>query len=155
MTVRFYSTEEKRELNFAVIAASAGEGWIFCRHRDRTTWEIPGGHREPGEAIDQTAVRELYEETGAADAALTRVCIYGVDPQDGGAETCGMLYFARVDGWGDLPPESEMAERVVSISPPGAWTYPSIQPLLLERAAVLRRETANRDKSASLPPVPL
>lgn len=72
MKVRFYSTEENRELRVAVIAACVGERWAFCRHRDRTTWEIPGGHREPDEPIDQTAVRELYEETGAVGSVYGR-----------------------------------------------------------------------------------
>lgn len=28
-------------------------------------WDIPGGHREPGETPMQTAAREVFEETGA------------------------------------------------------------------------------------------
>lgn len=147
MKVRFYSTEENRELRVAVIAACVGERWAFCRHRDRTTWEIPGGHREPDEPIDQTAVRELYEETGAVGSVLRQVCIYGVDPEDGGAETCGMLYFARVERVEELPPDSEMAERVFSVSPQGKWTYPHIQPLLLEQAAWFGRKADQREKS--------
>ncbi|WP_446210080.1 NUDIX domain-containing protein [Micromonospora sp. IBSANI012] len=27
-------------------------------------WGLPGGHREPGETVAETASRELYEETG-------------------------------------------------------------------------------------------
>ena len=53
-------------LKFAVIAARSEGKWVFCRHRERTTLEIPGGHREPGESVDQTAARELREETGIA-----------------------------------------------------------------------------------------
>ena len=29
--------------------------------------EFPGGHREKGETIDDTAKRELYEESGAIE----------------------------------------------------------------------------------------
>ena len=39
---------------------------MFCKHRDRDTHEVPGGHREDGEEILETVKRELKEETGAA-----------------------------------------------------------------------------------------
>ncbi|MCR5214807.1 MAG: NUDIX domain-containing protein [Eubacterium sp.] len=35
---------------------------MFCKHRDRDTFEVPGGHREPSEEIIDTAKRELYEK---------------------------------------------------------------------------------------------
>jgi 8-oxo-dGTP pyrophosphatase MutT (NUDIX family) len=33
-------------------------------------WEIPGGGQDPGESSEVAAARELYEETGIADAEL-------------------------------------------------------------------------------------
>ncbi len=54
-------------LKFAVIIAKTEGKWVFCRHRERDTYEVPGGHREPGETILETAKRELMEETGAVD----------------------------------------------------------------------------------------
>jgi len=38
---------------------------VFCKHKDRDTFEFPGGHREKDEKIEETAKRELWEETGA------------------------------------------------------------------------------------------
>lgn len=63
--VKFYDSVDDSLLKFAVILARKDGQWIFCKHRDRDTFEVPGGHREPGEEIIDTAKRELYEETGA------------------------------------------------------------------------------------------
>ncbi len=119
-------------LKFAVIAARYGDGWIFCRHKQRSTWEIPGGHREAGEDIDDTARRELYEETGANVFDLRRITAYGVRVD--GAVTYGMLYFAEVRALGELPPEMEIGEIMISKKLPENLTYPLIQPKLYEKA---------------------
>ena len=64
------------------------------------TYEVPwpGHPREGGETIDETARRELYEETGATDFDLFPVCVYSVAAAyDNGKEeeeTMGMLYTA-------------------------------------------------------------
>ena len=64
--VRFYDDAADERLKFAVILSRFEGKWVFCKHRDRDTLEVPGGRREPGEAILETARRELREETGAA-----------------------------------------------------------------------------------------
>ena len=66
-------------LKYAVIVSEYKNKWIFCRHKERSTWEIPGGHREPGEEIETTARRELAEETGATLADIRQVSVYGVE----------------------------------------------------------------------------
>lgn len=78
LKVNFYETVEDEKLKFAVILARTKGKWVFCKHKERDTWEVPGGHREPGEDILQTAKRELYEETGAVDFELRPVCVYSV-----------------------------------------------------------------------------
>ena len=119
------------QLRFAVIAARQDGEWIFCRHRLRSTWELPGGHRERGETIDETARRELNEETGAAAFDLHPIALYGVEQN--GDETFGALYFAEVCKIEPLDPASEIGEiRRASVFPTD-WTYPEIQPRLLRR----------------------
>lgn len=135
MQVSFYDGADDAALRFAVILAKHKGKWVFCRHRERTTWEAPGGHREEGETIDAAARRELWEETGAADFALDPVCVYGVRGDDG-RETRGMLFAAHIRSFGELPP-LEIAELRITGELPENWTYPHIQPLLLREA--LRR----------------
>lgn len=130
LEVRFHLHAEDALLKFAVIAARYNDKWVFCRHRQRSTYECPGGHREPGETVEQAARRELWEETGASDYTLKPVCAYSV--ADGSAETFGMLYFAEIAAFKPLP-DSEIGEVVLLDGSPSAWTYPLIQPKLLKR----------------------
>ena len=136
MRVKFYNFADDEKLKFAVIIARSGGQWIFCRHRQRSTLEIPGGHREPGETIAQTADRELREETGAEEFTLKRVCVYSVTGRNRvnstGSESFGMLYCAEITRFGEL--NSEIAEIVRLDDLPERWTYPEIQPALIREA---------------------
>ena len=66
---------EKEKCKFAVIVSRYNGQWVFCRHKDRTTYECPGGHREVQEDILDTAQLlqkiEGEEEVEKMDALLS------------------------------------------------------------------------------------
>ena len=64
LEVKFYDTVDDSLLKFAVIISQSNGKWVFCKHKERDTYEALGGHREVGEDILETAKRELQEETG-------------------------------------------------------------------------------------------
>ncbi|WWR21257.1 NUDIX domain-containing protein [Lachnospiraceae bacterium JLR.KK009] len=133
--VKFYDNMDDELLKFAVIITKAKNKYVFCKHKDRNTWEIPGGHREQGENIMDTARRELYEETGALEFDIEPVCVYSVTAPDNfdGSESFGMLFFADVKCF-----ESELHSEIEKIAMmdglPERLTYPNIQPHLMEKA---------------------
>ena len=137
MQVKFYDDAEDVLLRFAVIISKAGAKWVFCKHKERDTYEVPGGHRESGESILETARRELREETGAVDFTIEPVCVYSVTGKnrvnDTGEEIFGMLFFARISAF-EKELHSEMEKVVISDNLPENWTYPLIQPRLIEEA---------------------
>lgn len=129
--VKFYEKIEDHLLKFAVIIAKTEGKWVFCKHKDRETWEVPGGHREPGETILETAKRELSEETGAVEFEINPVCVYSVK-RGTEEESFGMLFVAEITSFGDL--NSEIEKIWISDIMTDNWTYPDIQPKLLKEA---------------------
>jgi ADP-ribose pyrophosphatase YjhB (NUDIX family) len=48
---------------------------LLQRRADDGIWNIPGGAMEPGETLEQTAQREVREETGLAIDGLKLLCV--------------------------------------------------------------------------------
>lgn len=133
--VKFYDEVDDRLLKFAVIIAKTDNKWVFCKHRDRNTYEIPGGHREDGESIMDTANRELHEETGAIEYNIKPICVYSVTSPENfnGVETFGMLCYADIISFEDEL-HSEIERIIITEHLVDQWTYPLIQPKLIEEA---------------------
>lgn len=137
LEVKFYDTADDSLLKFAVIISKSDNKWVICKHKERNTFEAPGGHREHGESILDTAKRELYEETGAIVYTIEPVCIYSVTDKtrvnDSGEESYGMLYFAKITEFeSQLHSEIEKVFKLDEL--PTEWTYPLIQPKLIKEA---------------------
>ena len=137
MEVKFYDMVEDELLKFAVIISRSNEKWVFCKHKERNTYEVPGGHREPGEDIMETAKRELQEETGAVRFDMKPICVYSVTGKnrinESGEETFGLLCYAEIIEFSDEL-NSEMEKVVLLDELPIKWTYPLIQPKLIQEA---------------------
>ncbi len=130
LQVNFYDTINDSLLKFAVIISKSNGKWVFCKHKERETYEIPGGHREQNEEISETAKRELKEETGAVDFSITPLCVYSVENET--EETFGMLYFADIFSFEEI--NSEIEKILITNNLIDNWTYPLIQPKLIDYA---------------------
>lgn len=131
--VNFYelNTIEDNKLLFAVIMTKYKGKWLYVRHKNRITWEIPGGHREENENINDTASRELYEETGATKFKLMPICTYSVESDESVeyTESFGQLFYSEVEELDNVL-HFEIIETKLFDGIPDNLTYPLIQPFL-------------------------
>jgi 8-oxo-dGTP diphosphatase len=91
---------------------------LLTRHKKRG-WELPGGTRETGEWPIQTAIREVYEETGAEISAIEPLGQYVIEAPN--AETLvKTIYVAQVSALYAIPDGFETEEARLFDEPP-AW----------------------------------
>ena len=119
------------ELTYVVMGARYSDRWVFVRHRDRTSWEMPAGHIEEGEEPEKAARRELFEETGTTGSTLFHVCDYLVE--NGDQREYGRLYVAGIEAM-EAPLEYEIAEVRLLSALPENLTYPEVQSVLFDRS---------------------
>lgn len=136
LEVNFYDCIDDELLKFAVIISKTNGKWVFCKHKERDTYEVPGGHRENGESILDTAKRELQEETGAIDFTIKPICVYSVKGKtrvsNEDEENFGMLFIADIVSFEEL--HSEIEKILITDNLVDNWTYPLIQPKLIQEA---------------------
>ncbi len=112
-----------KKYKYVIIVSLYHDNWLLCRHKERSTWELPGGHIEENESPLEAAKRELYEETGALEYDITPIFDYWLD--DGKTSDSGVVYLADVFKL-DLLPSSEMEEVAFFEELPTNLTYPQI-----------------------------
>lgn len=123
----------EKDLKYVVICVQSRGKWIFSRHKQRKSWDIPGGHIEHGESVLSAAKRELFEETGLTMGQLIPVCDYYAEqsPTD---YAYGRLYFCTTNKLLSPPQEFEMAETRLFESIPMNLTHKEIHNLLYLKA---------------------
>lgn len=83
----------KEETRHVLVICQNGNDWILTKHKERGL-EFPGGKMEEGESIEESARREVYEETGAVLDTLTRIGEYRVQDTTGA--------FVKAIFWGQV-----------------------------------------------------
>ncbi len=132
MEIEFYDKNiiDNNKLLYAIIVARHKGKWIFVKHKERDTWEIPAGHREVGEDINYTAERELFEETGAKSFNIEYINDYSLIFN--GGKSYAALFFAEIYSLDELP-DFEIREVKDFDDIPKDLTYPNIQPYLFKK----------------------
>lgn len=97
------------------VFARTGAGWrlLLIRrggHPYLGCWALPGGFADQGETIEQTAARELREETGLTGLPLRLVNVYSAPGRDPRGWTVSAAYAVRTDGLLDAVAADDAAE---------------------------------------------
>lgn len=69
MKVKFYENVSDELLKFAVIVSKSEGRWVFCRHKERDTYEVPG--RAPGKRGIHPAGRRAGTERRDGGTAVS------------------------------------------------------------------------------------
>jgi 8-oxo-dGTP diphosphatase len=140
--IRFFNPLDSTPVGytFAIIASRYQGQWIWVKHKERSTWELPAGHVEIGETPDEAARRELFEETGALEYQIEPVIAYEGTFED--RQVFGMIFLAEVIKIGPLP-GFEIGEIKLFEEIPESLTYPDIQPVFQNFVIAWLREKKN------------
>gem|GEM_PF-98344 len=128
--VRTYPLNDLDYYRFVVIFARYQDKWLYCRAKERDTFETAGGHIEKGETPFEAAKRELFEETGAVKFDIRPAFDYSVHTPE--EYSNGQVYLADVCELGEMP-GFEMVEVKLFDKIPDKMRFPQILPVLFEK----------------------
>lgn len=124
MTCTVHKLNHLGDYKFVVMMTKHKDKWLLCQHKERETWEMPGGHIEENETPLQAACRELYEETGAVEYEITPLFDFSLGTDH------GMVFESDVSVLDDIP-DSEMACIAFYDELPENLTYKDITTQLM------------------------
>ena len=133
MTVKTSELGTLKGYTFVVIFSRYQDKWVYCRAKDRDTFETAGGHIESEESPLEAAKRELYEETGAISFDIKPVFDYSV--QNSAEYSTGQVYLAHIHEFSELQ-DYEMAEVKLFDAMPGEMRFPQILPILYKEMQI-------------------
>ena len=125
--VSFYDlgSVDEKEYSRVIMVSQYNGKWVYCKHKERDTWEIPGGHIEPGEDWLMAAKREIFEETGATEADIEPICVYKISKY-------ALLCYAEIKKLEDIP-VSEIEKIEFFDDEPENLTYPGTHSEFLKK----------------------
>lgn len=127
-----------------VVIRKEEKGYLFLMIEDRFGhWSFPKGHSEEGEDLQETALREIKEETGIEGKIIAPLppVVYKYDAEGRKGEKEVHYFLVEYTG-GDIRPQTEEIGNVHWLSPYEAWDkqvnegYENNRPIL-ERAFTL------------------
>jgi len=132
LDIRVYPFDELCDYRFVVVFVRYQNKWLYCRAKERETFETVGGHIEKGETPLDAAKRELYEETGAVKYDIQPAFDYSVYRENNFSN--GQVFLANVHELGEMP-RFEMAEVKLFDTIPDKMRFPQILPVLFEKVS--------------------
>lgn len=99
-------------------------------------WALPGGFAEPGETIEETAARELEEETNLSDIKPFLVGVYSAPGRDPRGWTVSVAYAAKLEK-ADVRAGDDAAEAAWFEVVDGAVVLPSGEQLAFDHAQII------------------
>lgn len=128
----------------AVIFNAKGEVLLVHHTYGVKNWEIPGGGGEPGESASQTAIREVFEETGLRVRAVGVTGWY----YDPGVDRMGGVFLCELDESSPMEPVVDGAE----ISECGYWPVDGL-PYPISDWTIMRIQDARQRTLMPLPTI--
>ena len=92
--ISFLNDSFSKQADHVFVICRFFDQWLLTKHKERG-WEFPGGKREPGETIEEAAIREVEEKTGARLKSLHFIGEYEVTNKENSFVKA--IYYAEVE----------------------------------------------------------